>query len=84
MPPIAGSEMRAKNAIWETNLTEIERSTRTTKTTATIKTETIKDDDYILHGVDANSMESEHSDDENIEANWESRLLSKIEPVKHF
>ena len=57
---------------------------RSTRRTATIKTETIKDDDFILHGVDANSMESEHSDDENIEANWETRLLSKIEPVKHF
>ena len=61
-----------------------ERSTRTTETTATIKTETIKDDDYILHGVDANSVESEHSDDENIEANWESGPLAKIEPARHF
>ena len=60
-----------------------ERSTRTTKTTATIETETIKDDDYILHGVDANSVESEHSDDENIEANRESRLLAEIEPARH-
>ena len=84
MPPIAGSEMRAKNAIWDTNLTEIERSTRTTKTTEALETETIKDDDFILHGVDANSVESEHSDDENIEANRESCLLSKIEPARHF
>ena len=60
-----------------------ERSTRAITTTATTKTETIKDDDYILHGVDANSMESEHSDDENIEGDRESRLLAEIEPARH-
>ena len=57
---------------------------RSTRRTATIKTETIKDDDFILHGVDANSVESEHSDDENVEADRESGLLSKIEPARHF
>ena len=83
MPPIAGSEMRAKNAIWDTNLTKRGQQGQQ-KRTAAIKTEIIQDDDYILHGVDANSVESEHSDNENIEADWESRLLAEIEPVKHF